>query len=402
VKGKITRTPAPRGPEIEAPAGRGKTPAGKALRQEELAPAPPRARGVHRAAPRASERDRKVFEAMRAGKISVEDGMRSVARNGGWPIETATGYLFAHPRDGAERCALIASHNGNEPLEMKATDAMFWIEVPMSTARSHRYKFSAGHHRRADPWARSYDYDADGEFSLTRSKGPHFERWPGVTDGVVRERTIRVWVPAKPPTHHLYVHDGQAMLDPHWHEGAWHLREHLGKHTLAIGIDATDERDAELTHVVDPDSGDGGKGAEYSRFVRQHVIRLVEEHYGPPKKRGVLGVSLGGLAAFNLARLYRGTFDFAGSISGTLDWGRPGEQMIDIFRKQPPRKTVFYLDSGDVADNDQALARMVEAMKDAGHREGVTMWSHVQHGGRHSTPSFADRVGEPVKLFERL
>ena len=43
---------------------------------------------------------------------------------------------------------------------------------------------------KADPWARSYNYDTNGEISLVAPNAAHLDRWPAIGDAKLAPRTL--------------------------------------------------------------------------------------------------------------------------------------------------------------------------------------------------------------------
>ncbi len=216
---------------------------------------------------------------------------------------------------------LAGDHDSWQGTPMKADAGFLWVVIKVSA--DEHYKFTDKTTYKADPWARSYEYDTNGEISLVLPSKAHLDRWLGVGDAAMAKRTLRVWVPSEPIKHELYVHDGQNLFDPEAIWGGWHLQDTVPPGMLLVGIDNTNDRMDEYTHVPDLISGQslGGKGDAYAAFLKGTVRPLIQKHYGEPGPVGVLGSSLGGLISFHIADHDPGEYAFAGSLSGTMGWG---------------------------------------------------------------------------------
>ena len=260
------------------------------------------------------------------------------------------------------------------------------------------------------------------------STAAHLERLPVDGDGPIASRLLRLRVPSGgAATHHLYVHDGQNLFGPGGPFGSWRLEEALGPETLAIGIDNTEARFFEYTHVPDRISGreEGGGGDLYAAWVDGPVRTAVEARHGVPARRGVMGSSLGGLISFHEALLQDGRWDYAASLSGTFGWGSIGatnETLIERWAAAGLRPTVLYLDSGggpgagcadgdgdgieddgpDASDNYCETRQLADVLDGAGYTFDADLFHWWEPDAPHSEPAWAARVFRPVGIFERL
>jgi len=370
-----------------------------------------------------------LWRALR-GEVTPEEALLAVARSNGWPIRTADGYLFALLDDGAGPYQLTGDPTAWTGIDMTLDHGLWWVRSVVPDPIDSLYKFVSGGGTvyRADPYARRYGYDTNGEFSLVEAAAPHLERWPEVTDGVVLPRTVRAWVPAGTVRRHLYVHDGQNLFDPSAPWGGWHLQDVLGPETLAVGIDNTSARMDEYTPVPDDIDGSGvvgGQGDAYADFVEETVRPLIEAQYGTPERVGVMGSSLGGLIAFHEALRFPGAYDFAASLSGTFGWGSIGlhnETLIERLAAAGHGTTVLYLDSGggagsgcidsdgdgiqddtpDAEDNFCETRQLADTLASVGYVYDVDLHHWFEPGAEHDEAAWAARVFRPVDIFESL
>jgi predicted alpha/beta superfamily hydrolase len=189
---------------------------------------------------------------------------------------------------------------------------------------------------------------------------------------------------------------------------------------MFVGIDNTDERMSEYTHVAQGSTG--GNGDAYAAFVNTTVRGLVADQYGEAPTVGTMGSSLGGLISLHIADRYPGEYAFAASLSGTLGWGSmggnvSGQTMIDRYLAAGHRDTAIYLDSGGGGDNCADLdgdgieddgdgsdsyceTRQMEAiLVDLGYTYDVDLWHWWQPDAPHNEAAWAARVFRPIDAF---
>jgi len=370
-----------------------------------------------------AEGDALILQQVLDGMLAPQEGLLQVSRSGGWPIETSQGFLFAVADGGFGQYALESPSGAFPRTAMKSERGVAWALVPVAAPAGATYRFLS---RFGDPvldgWSRRYGYGGASEHSFVRIEGAHLERWPGVGDGALAPRTVRVWVPAQPPTHFLYAHDGQNLFSP----GGWRLDLAAGPSTLVIGIDNTPARMWEYTHVQDLSPPEGGGATDYAGLLELTVRPLIEApgRYGAPVRRGVLGSSLGGLVSYWIGLRYPASYDFVASLSGTMGWGSiqgglRNQTMVEAYASLPAcPAAALYLDSGggpgagcidadaDGVEDDAAgagdnycenaqLRRSLEAL-------GCTHTYAWAPGAAHNEAAWRARAGSILDLFEAL
>lgn len=351
--------------------------------------------------------DYQLFQRMLRGQVDIAGAMLALNHGRGWPLQVPGGFLVAVPEDG-KIWSVAHDANGWQPQALQRQGSVQWGFLPDRPGMKYKLVDAGGNHL-ADPWARSYGYDEHGEYSLTKGVGAHLERWHGIGSAHISARTLRIWVPAAMPTHHLYAQDGQNLFAPDAPWGGWRLHEQAGSQTLVVGIDNSWDRLAEYTQTTETDeeTGEsvGGRGAAYCDFV-EHVVRpFIEARYGRPRRTGILGASLGGLISFYQALLYPRRYDFAASLSGTFAWGASGDQSVpNRFAQGRPGNEVLYLDSGggpgvDNYDETRAFADQLAA---AGYVWDRSLFHWLAPDAPHNEAAWAKRVGRPLRLFESL
>ncbi|WP_052374182.1 alpha/beta hydrolase [Chondromyces apiculatus] len=368
-----------------------------------------------------------ILAALRADRDGT---LLTLSREAGFPVQVPEGYLVINTDPSLTHAA--GDHDnwmGNLPLT--ADQGFSWAIIEGSTPGD-RYKFTNLDDRWfADPWARSYTVDNNGEISLIVPTAPHLDRYRSVGDAAMPGRELRVWVPEAPVTHVLYAHDGQNLFFEGGAFGSWHLEEAAPSGMLIVGIDNTDNRLAEYTHVPDHvlNMDIVAEGDAYADFLQETVRPLVQSCYGEPGPVGVMGSSLGGLISLHIGDRYPGAYDFVGSFSGTVGWGSIGdgihnETMIERYAAHTASvASVVYLDAGggpgsgctdsdgDGVDDDTANSednycenvQMRALLLGSGvYVDDQSFFFVWDQGAQHSEAAWAARAAYPLGLFADL
>lgn len=366
---------------------------------------------------------RKVLD----GQLDPDSALAEVARSSGWPISTSRGYLFATRDLGQGPYAVESPTGAFATVQLTSTAGLAWALVPIPAPTGVEYRFTALGGAFSDPLSRHFTYAGTGMATLSFIKltGTHLERWPAIGDAKLPGRTLRVLVPAQPPTHTMFAHDGQNLFGPSPF-GGWGLQEAAGPTTLVVGIDNTSDRIAEYTPVVDVITGQtlGGKGLDYADYVEQTVRPFIEARYGRTPHVGVMGSSLGGLISYVIKRRFPASYEFVASLSGTFGWGSIGAGVHNTTEIQAwaalgacPSGT-FYVDSGggpgsgcvdsdadgiqddtpDSTDNYCENAQLREVLLGLGC--GGRVRYVFSSGSPHSEPAWRGRAPTIFQLFE--
>jgi|GEM_PF-349293 len=382
-----------------------------------------------------SNTDEYLVRAMMAGERTPENVFATISWSGGWPVETSMdSFIFCHWwNDGV--WALAGDVNDWSPASMTRYGDVSCIELAIASPEGSRYKFveSVGNTWMADPWARSYEYDDNGEFSYVRppTDTHRIDRWSHLDPyDDLEPRTLRVYVPAGAgPWPVLYMHDGQNLFNPNGIWGGWHMQDAVstaGVPTLIVGIDNTSERLQEYTHVDDQREDIGlivSKGIRYAQLVQEVIRPHIEAVYGSTGHDGVMGSSMGGLASLHIANLYPADFDFAGSLSGSLYWGRlelANPLMVELYTSVGVLPLVVYADSGgsdggdgcsdgnsdgfpvdDPNDSDSycATRHFVDSLATMGYVWDTNLFHWHEYQAEHNEAAWAARVYRPLSIF---
>ncbi len=175
----------------------------------------------------------------------------------------------------------------------------------------------------------------------------------------------------------LYLNDGQERE-------AIGLRETLARLAaagrmrpiLVVAIPANDDRLHEYgTAVALNDMGLGVLAPAYGHFVVEELMPLIERKFRIRPGAGILGVSLGGLSAFDIAWRYPDRFAVVGVMSGSFWWratrdelhSDPGRRIAHALTRRaagpPPFRLWFQAGTRDeVSDRDGD--GMIDAIQD--------------------------------------
>jgi enterochelin esterase-like enzyme len=239
----------------------------------------------------------------------------------------------------------------------------------------------------------------------------------GLTFGALEPREVKVYVPESvtATTPILIALDGQNM-------GAWRLEEALADVArrgrvapVVVAIPSGRERIEEygLAETLDY-AGRGTKAAAFQEWVVGTVLPAVRTRYGitaDPARTGVMGSSLGGLAAFDLAWRFPREFGWAGIFSGSFWWrgqnGSVAERQASrlahrLVRTSPSRSVEQRLwfsagtkeekddrDGNGVIDAVQDTTELIDELVAKGWPRGPRL-SYVElSGGEHNEASWA-------------
>ena len=273
---------------------------------------------------------------------------------------------------------------------------------------------------------------------MPRSPAPLFTRLSGWLQGgsgvrlekhavdapqLGRRLTLTVYLPPGYTHDHVHpllvAHDGQEM-------GAWKLAGALASHHAACritpvvaAIPASHDRmhDYGTAGRLNAD-GLGARAAEVQAFAADTVVPLLRRRYQisrRPAQIGVMGASLGGLSAFDLAWRRPEVFGVAGLFSGSFWWRTSNasiaEQQASRLVHQRVRETVAKTplrlwfqagtqdeqadrDGNGVIDAIQDTTELVDELVAKGFTRGRDVVYHETAGGRHHPDTWARELPE--------
>jgi len=219
-----------------------------------------------------------------------------------------------------------------------------------------------------------------------------------------------------PDTPLLVALDGQNMA-------AWRLEVALAALAtkdqravpLVVAIPAGADRIEEYGLAGTPDyAGRGRKAAEFQRVVIEVVLPAVRARYhlaADPALTGIMGSSLGGLAAFDLAWRHPGVFGLAGVFSGSIWWradnsspapqqgSRLAHRLVRATPRPPSGLRLWFSigtkeekddrDGNGVIDAVQDTAELVAEMELRGFHRGPDLTYVEVAGGEHNEAAWA-------------
>lgn len=247
--------------------------------------------------------------------------------------------------------------------------------------------------------------------------GARVEPLEGLDFGKLARREVRVFVPAEltAATPVLVALDGQNME-------RWQLPEALaglaaqGRAVpLVVAIASGNDRIEEYGLAGRPDyAGRGKLAADFQDFVTGVVLPVVRTKYGveaAPARTGILGSSLGGLAAFDLAWRHPEVFGSAGIFSGSFWWRaedgpaavRQASRLAHRLVRESPRRAgtqrLWFSvgsaeekddrDGNGVIDAVQDTTELLDEMEKQGWRRGEDCHYLLVEGGEHNEAAWA-------------
>jgi enterochelin esterase-like enzyme len=210
----------------------------------------------------------------------------------------------------------------------------------------------------------------------------------------------------------LYVNDGQELA-------ALKLRETVAtliarkriEPIVVVAIPANEARMQEYgTAVAANAQGMGADAAAYVRFVTEEVVPAIRYHFRVREgaaDTAVLGASLGGLSAFDLAWNRPDIFGIVGVMSGSF-WWRAAAESKEVTAAEPGQRIAhamvrwgekrdglrFWFEAAtqdEVSDRDQNgvidaiqdTLELMEELAELGYERGRDMVYVEMRGGRH-------------------
>lgn len=200
----------------------------------------------------------------------------------------------------------------------------------------------------------------------------------------------------------LYLNDGQDAGQLRLRETLARLTAHGRLHPLiVVAIPTTADRLQEYGTAVAANAQDlGCLAAQYERFVVDEIMPWVNREFRTrtaARETAVLGASLGGLAAFDLAWNHPDKFGAVGVFSGSF-WWRAGEEETAV----PPGRRIAH-SQVRLAHSQVRLAHSL--VRQSRHRPGFRAW--FQAGTRdersdRDNNGVIDAIQDTLELMDEL
>ncbi len=225
---------------------------------------------------------------------------------------------------------------------------------------------------------------------------------------ITRELQIAVFVPDNYDPHHaypvLYFNDGEGLeagsyLDMEALAGL--IKKDQMESLILVGVYAQGNRNERYNPYLDSsivaESGPyHPQGDRYSRQIAEVLLPYVEKRYTiDEKRRGLIGISLGGLQAGWMALKYPGTFSFTGALSPAFwvkDYALLKEAMPNGLQS-----TRFYFDMGTGEWN--YYLPLIKRLEEVELVYGKNIFYREIPGARHQDQDWKDRMISIIRLF---
>lgn len=179
---------------------------------------------------------------------------------------------------------------------------------------------------------------------------------------------------------------------------------------VAVAIPANEDRLHEYGTAVAPnDQAFGDKAGAYSKFVTETVLPLIKQQFGldsTVENTAILGISLGGLSAFDIAWNHKEVFGKVGVMSGSFWWRAASDEnrvaagrriIHEVIRRTPPNEPTLKIwlqastrdevadrDGNGVIDAIQDTLELMDELGGFGYQRGKDMVYVEVVGGRHN------------------
>jgi enterochelin esterase-like enzyme len=241
---------------------------------------------------------------------------------------------------------------------------------------------------------------------------------PGVASTVLgNSRDLTVYLPRDYATDQhraypvLYLNDGQDRGELALHEALARLQARGEMQpALVVAVPTNADRLREYGTAVAPNAqGLGDRAAAFAAFMTDEVMPLIAERFRTCGRAVVLGASLGGLSAFDLAWNHPDRFGRVGVLSGSFWWRAkdeetavmPGRRIAhEMVRRGARVNQRFWFEAGtrdETSDRDgngvidaiQDTTELIDELLALGYVAGQDVVYVEVAGGRHHYGTWA-------------
>ena len=213
----------------------------------------------------------------------------------------------------------------------------------------------------------------------------------------------------------LYLNDGQDVEQLQLHETLIRLiRRQKIEPIIVVAIPTNENRLQEYgTAVTVNDRGLGSQAQAYASFVTEELMPLIAQNFhvqAGPVNSAIMGISLGGLSAFDIAWNHPHLFGAVGVFSGSF-WWRAGaddqhitpnhliaHEMVRHSHYRPGFRAWFEAatrdetsdrDNNGVIDAIQDTLELIDELESLGYERGREIVYRQVKGGRHNYHTWA-------------
>ncbi|MCL4263692.1 MAG: esterase family protein [Anaerolineae bacterium] len=233
-------------------------------------------------------------------------------------------------------------------------------------------------------------------------------------------RPLHIYLP--PQYHHtnqtcktLLINDGQDREALHLQQtlATLYARRQI-EPLVVVAIPTNEDRLEEYGTAVAPNArGLGSRAALYTLFVIEELLPFMRQNFRVSERAadtGILGASLGGLSAFDIAWNFPDEFGIVGVMSGSFWWQaaddetavEPGERIAHSLVRQGLKREgqrfwfeaatqdeVEDRDQNGVIDAIQDTLELIDELEKLGYRRGKDVVYVEMAGGRHNYDTWA-------------
>ena len=186
------------------------------------------------------------------------------------------------------------------------------------------------------------------------------------------------------------------------------VREHLIYPAILVAVanakGVINGRGTDLVPRWTPESP--GRAEEYYTFLATRLKPYIDAHFRTKREArytGIVGSSLGGLAAFYMGYRHPETFGLAGCMSPSL-WSADEKLVRDVATDGRPKHTTrFWIDGGekDSADIEIIAPRMTRILIEKGWREADDVAFQLGYGHTHGRTAMRERLRNALYFLLR-